>query len=182
MLNDDARSLQALSIALKRLQALPDEKTQLELNKVQQAIQELRLMVRQCSPLLEFYDEAFDELQESSDSTPRNKFINSSIQQELGNPDGTPAQGLTIIKQPYEGIDLHSGTSGIPTPVIRGTNIRVQTIAIAHTRWQQSASEIAEEYDLTETQVQSALEFYDTHRTEIDAAIALEQAIEAANV
>jgi uncharacterized protein (DUF433 family) len=179
MLDDDARRLKALSIALEQLQVLPDEKIQLELK---QAIQRLRLIVDQYSPLLECYNEAFDQLQESSDSTPRNKFISSSSQQALGNPSRTPVQGVTVTEQTDEGIDLYSGASGIPTPIIRGTNIRVQTIAIAHTRWQQSASEIAEEYDLTETQVQSALKFYDTHRTEIDAAIALEQALEAVHV
>jgi uncharacterized protein (DUF433 family) len=84
--------------------------------------------------------------------------------------------------QTFPEITIRPDISGTLTPIIKGTNIRVQSIAIAHTRWQQSASEIAEEYDLTETQVQSALKFYDTHRTEIDAAIALEQALEAVHV
>jgi uncharacterized protein (DUF433 family) len=180
MLNDDARSLQALSIALNRLQSSLDEQTQLDLNEVQQAIKKLRQTVRQCSSLFEFYNEAFDQLQESLDSTPRNKFINSSNQSILEERDRTSPQDMT--QQPYEGIDIHPGSSGILTPVIRGTNIRVQTIAIAHTRWQQSASEIADEYGLTETQVQSALKFYETHQAGIDAAIAGEQEIESAHV
>jgi uncharacterized protein (DUF433 family) len=79
-------------------------------------------------------------------------------------------------------ITMRLGTSGVLTPIIKGTNIRVQTIAIAHTRWQQSPSKIAAEYDLTETQVQNALAFYEAHRTEIDAAIAAEQALEPAHV
>jgi uncharacterized protein (DUF433 family) len=77
-------------------------------------------------------------------------------------------------------IAMRLGASGVLTPIIKGTNIRVQTIAIAHTRWQQSSSKIATEYDLTETQVQNALAFYEAHRTEIDAAIAAEQALEPA--
>jgi uncharacterized protein (DUF433 family) len=77
-------------------------------------------------------------------------------------------------------IAIRSGASGIPTPVIKGTNIRVQTIAIANIWWQQPPSMIANEYDLTETQVQKALAFYEAHRTEIDAAIAAEQALEPA--
>jgi uncharacterized protein (DUF433 family) len=79
-------------------------------------------------------------------------------------------------------IAMRLGASGVLTPIIKGTNIRVQTIAIAHTRWQQSPSKIADEYDLTETQVQNALAYYETHRTEIDAAIAAEQALEPAHV
>jgi uncharacterized protein (DUF433 family) len=79
-------------------------------------------------------------------------------------------------------IAMRLGTSGVLTPVIKGTNIRVQTIAIAHARWQQSSSKIATEYDLTETQIQNALAYYETHRTEIDAAIAAEQALEPAHV
>jgi uncharacterized protein (DUF433 family) len=84
--------------------------------------------------------------------------------------------------QTFPEIAMRLGTSRVPTPVIKGTNVRVQTIAIAHTRWQQSPSKIATEYDLTETQVQNALAFYDAHRTEIDAAIAAEQALEPTHV
>jgi uncharacterized protein (DUF433 family) len=79
-------------------------------------------------------------------------------------------------------ITMRLGASGVLTPIIKGTNIRVQTIAIAHARWQQSPSKIATEYDLTETQVQNALAFYEAHRTEINAAIAAEQALEPAHV
>jgi uncharacterized protein (DUF433 family) len=84
--------------------------------------------------------------------------------------------------QAFPEIAMRIGASRIQTPVIKGTNIRVQAIAIAHTRWQQSPSKIAVEYDLTETQVQNALAFYEAHRTEIDAAIAAEQALEPAHV
>jgi uncharacterized protein (DUF433 family) len=79
-------------------------------------------------------------------------------------------------------ITMRLGASGVLTPIIKGTNIRVQTIAIAHSRWQQVPSKIADEYDLTETQVQNALAYYETHRTEIDATIAAEQALEPAHV
>jgi uncharacterized protein (DUF433 family) len=79
-------------------------------------------------------------------------------------------------------ITMRLGASGVLTPIIKGTNIRVQTIAIARVRWQQSPSKIATEYDLTETQIQNALAFYEAHRTEIDTAIAAEQALEPAHV
>lgn len=97
------------------------------------------------------------------------------------------AEKVGVLKQQadqlaFPEIAICSGASGIPTPVIKGTKIRVQTLVTAHRRWQLSPSEIAKEYDLLETQVQSALTFYETHRAEIDAAIAVEQALEPAHV
>jgi hypothetical protein len=107
MLNDEARSLKALSIALDRLQDLPDEQTQLELN---QAVRQLRLIVRQCSPLLEFYNEAFDQLQENPDSTPRNKFFNSLPQSDTDRADRTSSQEIATAKRHYERTPgLHPG-------------------------------------------------------------------------
>ena len=70
------------------------------------------------------------------------------------------------------------GAARWPTPVVRGTGIRVQTLVIAHRSWRMSASEIADEYDLTESQVRNALAFYEAHRQEIDAAIESEDRIE----
>ena len=79
-------------------------------------------------------------------------------------------------------ITYRQGASGQPVAVIRGTGIRVQTIAIAAHQWGLSSTQLAEEYDLTEVQVNDALGFYAAHHTEIDRAIATEQAIKAANV
>jgi len=79
-------------------------------------------------------------------------------------------------------ITYRRGASGQPVAVISGTGIRVQTIAIAAHPWGLSPSQLAEEYGLTEAQVSDALGFYSAHQTEIDKAIATEQAIEAAHV
>jgi hypothetical protein len=106
MLNDEVRSLKALSIALDRLQDLPDEQTQLELN---QAVKKLRLIVRQCSPLLEFYNEAFDQLQENSDSTPRNQFINLSSQSDTERADETSHETANAKRHYKRKPDLHPG-------------------------------------------------------------------------
>jgi hypothetical protein len=106
MLNDEARSLKALSIALDRLQDLPDEQTQLELN---QAVKQLRLIVRQYSPLLEFYNEALDQLQENPDSTPRNKFINLSSQPDTERADGTSHETTTAKRHHKRKPGLHPG-------------------------------------------------------------------------
>jgi hypothetical protein len=72
MLDDESRSLRALSIALEQLQDPPDEQTQ---EKINQAVKDLRLAVRACSPLLEIYNEALDQLQDATESQPRNKVI-----------------------------------------------------------------------------------------------------------
>lgn len=74
------------------------------------------------------------------------------------------------------------GASGELAPVLRGTRLRVQTVVIAAQKWDLSAKEIATEYDISEAQVNEVLAFYAAHSQEIDASIAAEQIIEAANV
>lgn len=72
------------------------------------------------------------------------------------------------------------GASGLAVPIVHGTGLRVQTLAIASQQWGLSAGQIAAEYDLSETQVNAALAFYAAHQQEIDQAIALEVALESA--
>jgi uncharacterized protein (DUF433 family) len=79
-------------------------------------------------------------------------------------------------------ITYRRGASDVPIPFVRGTGIRVQTLVIAKTVWESNSSEIAENYDLTERQVQEALEFYTAHQQENDLAIAHEQTLEANRV
>lgn len=74
------------------------------------------------------------------------------------------------------------GASGEIVPVLRGTRLRVQTVVMAADKWALSPKEIADEYDLSEAQVNEALTFYETHCQEIDTSIAIEQMIEAANI
>jgi putative toxin-antitoxin system antitoxin component (TIGR02293 family) len=75
MLDDESRSLKALSIALEQFPEPLDKQTQ---QKINQAVKDLRLAVRACSPLLAFYNEALDRLQDSTESQPRNKLIKLS--------------------------------------------------------------------------------------------------------
>ena len=72
--------------------------------------------------------------------------------------------------------------SGQLVPVLRGTRLRVQTIVIAAMKWALSPKEIATDYDISEAQVNEVLAFYAAHSQEIEASIAAEQIIEAANV
>lgn len=78
-------------------------------------------------------------------------------------------------------VTYRRGAAGRPTPVVRGTGIRVQTLAISAKDWQMPPAEIAESYDLTEEQVEGALAFYEAHRGEIEAAIADEVHLEEAH-
>ncbi len=74
------------------------------------------------------------------------------------------------------------GASGELIPVLRATRLRVQTVVIAAQKWGFSSNQIATEYDLSEAKVNDVLAFYAAHHQEIDASIAAERIIEAANV
>ncbi|HEX7184059.1 MAG TPA: DUF433 domain-containing protein [Thermoanaerobaculia bacterium] len=70
------------------------------------------------------------------------------------------------------------GASGWPVAVLRGTGIRIQTIASARSVWNLSPAEIAREYDLSEEQVTDALAFYEAHQGEIETSLAEEAQLE----
>ena len=74
------------------------------------------------------------------------------------------------------------GASGVPTPVVRGAGIRVETIVVAHQCWGQTAAELAQEYGIPLEAVEAALAYYQAHQAEIDALIRIEQEIEARHV
>jgi uncharacterized protein (DUF433 family) len=78
-------------------------------------------------------------------------------------------------------ITYRRGASGQPRPVLRGTNLRVQTIVAASICWAMSPAQIAEEYGVSPSLVEEALMFYQAHRVEVDAAIAAEEALEPAD-
>lgn len=75
-------------------------------------------------------------------------------------------------------INYRRSASGQPTPIVRGTAIRVQTLVVESQDWQMSPAQIAEDHDLSLEQVQEALAFYQACQTEIDASVAAEQQIE----
>ena len=74
----------------------------------------------------------------------------------------------------FPGITYRRGASGWVTPVIRGTGIRVQTIAMDKQMGMQP-QEIAAEYELETRRISEAIAFYDAHKPEIDANIRAEQ-------
>jgi uncharacterized protein (DUF433 family) len=103
-----------------------------------------------------------------------NQFIMWSVAEKVG----ALREGLSDPDFPQ--IAYRRGAAGTPTPVLRGTGIRVQTIVVAAQRWGLTVEQIAAEYDLTPSQVEAALAFYEAHRVEIDAAMEAEQTLEEA--
>ena len=75
-------------------------------------------------------------------------------------------------------ITYRRGVGSQPTPVLRGTGVRGQTVVVATQAWGLSPTQVADEYDLSEAQVKDALAIYEVHRQKIEAGIAAEQAIE----
>ena len=76
-------------------------------------------------------------------------------------------------------ITYRRGTSGIPVPILRGTGIRVQAVAIAHEQWGMTAQDIAAEYGISEKQIEAAIAFFEVHRTEIETHIEFEARLAA---
>ena len=83
------------------------------------------------------------------------------------------------LKASFSLIAYRQGESRQIFSVIKGTGVRVQTLAIAAHKWGMSAAQIADEYDLSEEQVIEALRFYAVNKEQIDLAIASEQELEA---
>jgi uncharacterized protein (DUF433 family) len=78
----------------------------------------------------------------------------------------------------FPGITYRRGASGWVTPVLRGTGIRVQTIAV-NLFAGMSPEQIAAEYELDVHRIREAEAFYKAHRPEIDVSIQAEREIEA---
>jgi uncharacterized protein (DUF433 family) len=100
-----------------------------------------------------------------------NQFILWSVAEKVGQL----SQGLDDPNFPE--ITYRRGASGFPTPILRGTGIRVQTIATAARTWGMTSSEIADQYEIDERIVRSALAFYQAHQGEIDESIQVEEQV-----
>jgi len=101
-----------------------------------------------------------------------NQFILWSVAEKVG----SLRQGLDDPNYPH--VAYRRGASGHPTPVVRGTGIRVQTIVLAAQHQGLSEAQTAAEYDLPVIQVRECLAFYAAHRAEVDETIRSEEAIE----
>jgi uncharacterized protein (DUF433 family) len=105
-----------------------------------------------------------------------NQFIMWAVAEKVG------SLGQSLDDSAFPRITYRRGAAGQPTPILRGTGIRVQAVAVATRQWEMTPAQIAAEYGLTEAQVNEALAFYKAHRAEIEAAVAAELALEEAYV
>ena len=108
----------------------------------------------------------------SSQGVSLNQFIVWAVAEKVG----ALKQRLADPRFPH--IVYRLGASNWPTPVLRGTGLRVQTVAIAAHQWGMTPTEIAEQHSIKEAQVQEVLEFYEAHRSEIDALMRGEEELE----
>jgi uncharacterized protein (DUF433 family)/predicted nucleotidyltransferase len=86
----------------------------------------------------------------------------SALRHNLADPD-------------YPGITYQRSPAGIPTPILRGSEVQVREIVAASREEQWSSEKIAAGLGLTLAQVSEALSFYRAHQEEIDSVIALEE-------
>ena len=91
----------------------------------------------------------------------------ASSRQSLDDPD-------------FPGITYRRGASGWVAPVLRGTGIRVQTIA-KQLMYGLKPEQIAEEYGLEIHKVKEAQAFYHAHQAEIDGSIKAEEELDPEN-
>lgn len=101
-----------------------------------------------------------------------NQFILWAVSEKVGNLK----QQLDDPSFPL--ITYRRTAGGAPIAVLRGTGLRVQTIAIAANQWGLTLAQIADEYDIGEAHLREALAFYRAYQQEIDANIAAEAALE----
>lgn len=102
-----------------------------------------------------------------------NQFILWAVAEKVG------ALRVELADPAYPRVAYRRGPEGRPTPVVRGTAVRVQTLVVAATRWGLAPAEIAHEFDLPETAIREALAFYSAHVDEVEDLIAVDEAAEA---
>ena len=115
------------------------------------------------------------EVWAASQGVSLNQFILWAVSEKVG------SLKQKLDDPAFPQVTYRRGASGWPTPVLRGTGIRVQTILLAVQKWGLSPEQVAVEYGLSKTQVQEALAFCDAHGPEIEAGLAAEQALEEAH-
>jgi len=101
-----------------------------------------------------------------------NQFIMWAVAEKVG------ALKENLNDPDFPNITYRRGAASIPTPVIRGTGIRIQTLVIAKGQWEMDEEQIASEYELDLDSVRQALDFYQKHQEEIDRQIAAEKGLE----
>ena len=100
-----------------------------------------------------------------------NQFILWAVAEKVGTLSGA------LDDPRFPRITYRRGASGAPTPVLRGTGIRVQTVVLDAEQGLTPA-ETAAEYGMSEAQVREVHAFYEAHRREVDASTQAERDLE----
>ncbi|MEO0457558.1 MAG: hypothetical protein AAF152_13405 [Cyanobacteria bacterium P01_A01_bin.114] len=90
-------------------------------------------------------------------------------------PPASPKKAPQLIR-------YRVGGSGQAVATVGDSGIRVQTLLLAGTKWSWNVRRISREYGLSEEEVTEALMYYQSHKAEIDTAIASELSFEATHV
>lgn len=103
-----------------------------------------------------------------------NQFIMWSVSEKVATMrnqqlDDPKFPGITYIR---------GSASDYPLPMIRGTRIRAQTVAVAVNKLKEKPEEFAENYGIGIAQVREALGFYNAHKKEIEENINYEEKLE----
>lgn len=101
-----------------------------------------------------------------------NQFIMWAVSEKVA----SMRNGLDDPKFPL--ITYRRGGSGIHRPVIRGTAIHVQTVAVAINKLKDTPEKFAKNYGLDVKKVNEALGFYKVYKDEIDTNLKYERALE----
>lgn len=104
-----------------------------------------------------------------------NQFILWAVAERVG------SLGRELDDPRFPLVTYRRGSSGEPTPVVVGTGIRIQTLAVAQRSWGWSRERIASEYGLSRQQVKQALEFAEEHRGLIERSLTAEAELERAS-
>lgn len=103
----------------------------------------------------------------------QNVSLNQFIVEAVAEKVSTQKQSLDDPRFPK--ITYRRGASGTPSPLIRGTGVRVQTVVTAAQQWGMDADQIAEEFDLDLESTHQALAFYQAYQAEIERVISAEK-------
>jgi uncharacterized protein (DUF433 family) len=98
----------------------------------------------------------------SNQGVSLNQFILWSVAEKVG------SLKQSLDDPAFPRVTYRRGAAGQPAPVLRGTGIRIQTVVVAARQWEMTPAR--------------ALAFYEAHHSEIEADLAIEQAMEKAPV
>jgi len=130
-------------------------------------------MVRIELELPEYLRQSAEEQAAQQDLTLE-QFIQRAIAEKVSSLD------RPLDDPQYPQITYRWGASGVPTPIVKGTGIRVQTIGVAHTHWDMSAQKIADDYSLQLEQVEEALAFFEAKQPLFHIMFAYEDGLKQA--